>query len=83
MGALNAKSNQSDNLQSQQNLNARTSEIITNMKSLTDEVRGGAKGERLQQIQLIMQDLQRDMEVMKQMEEAMKKAMESVNKFPQ
>ncbi len=79
----NTASNQIDNLNAQFDLNKRTSKIVTDMQGLAEEVRNGAKGERLQQIQLLMQDLQRDLEVMKQMEESMKKAMESINKFPQ
>lgn len=83
MGVGNNASTQLDSLQAQYNMNAKIGSIVTEMKNLTNEVRAGnISSQRLQEINLIIQDLQRDLEVAKQIQEALKKAMEKVNEMP-
>lgn len=83
MGVGNPASTQLDMLQAQYNLNGKISDIIGGMKGLTDEIRkGNVTSQRLQEINMLMQELQRDLEAAKQALESLKKAMEKINEMP-
>lgn len=76
-------SQQSDMFNSQVGLNAKTGQLLDSMKQLATDAQNAKTSEELQKIQIKLADLQRDLDVMKQIEEKIAKAMESVNKFVQ
>jgi len=76
-------SNQQDSFNAQTKLNDKSGQILKDMHKLTEDAQGTTDSAKLQQIQLKMGDLQRDLDVMKQMEEKLAKAMETINKFVQ
>lgn len=76
-------SQQQDMFDKQIALNAKTGNILSEMKKLADQAQGTNSSEELQKIQIKLADLQRDLDVMKQIEEKIAKAMEAVNKFVQ
>lgn len=76
-------SQQQDMFDKQVALNKKTGNILQQMKDLADQAQGTNSTEELQKIQIKLADLQRDLDVMKQIEEKIAKAMEAVNKFVQ
>lgn len=76
-------SQQQDMFDKQIALNAKTGNILGQMKSLAEQAQNTNSSEELQKIQIKLADLQRDLDVMKQIEEKIAKAMESINKFVQ
>lgn len=80
---------QQDMLNAQANLNGATSKMLTRMQELAKEVADinpetdKEASAKLQRLQLMIANLQRDMEVLKQMEEKLAKAMETIQKFVQ
>ena len=76
-------SQQQDMFDKQVALNKKTGNILQQMKDLADQAQGTNSSEELQKIQIKLADLQRDLDVMKQIEEKIAKAMEAVNKFVQ
>ena len=77
-------SRQKDMFDESLNLNNKTGAILDEMKQLAKDAQAGnITSQKLQQIQIKLADLQRDLETMKQLEEKMAKAMENMNKFPQ
>lgn len=71
-----------DLFNAQGNLNARTATTLGEMQRITEES-VGKKGDELQQLQMQLAQLQRDLDILKQMEEKLAKAMESLSKFIQ
>lgn len=76
-------SQQQDMFNSQIGLNQKTGQLLDSMKQLATDAQNAKTSEELQKIQIKLADLQRDLDVMKQIEEKIAKAMESVNKFVQ
>ena len=66
----------------QANLNERTGATITKMNNLAQTAQNKS-GEELQKIQIELAALQRDLDILKQMEEKLAKAMEALSKFIQ
>ncbi|MEB3329504.1 MAG: hypothetical protein VKQ33_09760 [Candidatus Sericytochromatia bacterium] len=76
-------SNQQDMYNSAANLAARGAQISTQMTNLAQEAAGGVGQERLTQIQIQLQDLQRQAEMIKEIQGQLKKNQETNNKSPQ
>ena len=76
-------SSQQDMLNAQVSANNKTQEIISQMRSLAKQAEGTNDATELQKIQIKLQDLQRNLDVMKQIEEALAKATQTINKFIQ
>jgi methionine salvage enolase-phosphatase E1 len=76
-------SNQQDMYNSAANLAARGAQISTQMTNLAQEASGGVTQERLTQIQIQLQDLQRQAEMIKEIQGQLKKNQETNNKSPQ
>ena len=77
-------STQVDMFNKQSSLNAKTGSILQQMQTEAAKAEGGnVSAEDLQKIQIKLADLQRNLDVMKQIEEKIAKAMEAINKFVQ
>ena len=70
-------------LNAQISANNKTQEIIGKMRDLAKQAEGTNDATTLQKIQIQLQDLQRNLDVMKQIEEALAKATQTINKFIQ
>jgi chromosome segregation ATPase len=79
---------QQDMVNAQNNLNTASKTLLKKILDLSERVKsldlGTQEGSaELQRIQLEISNLQRDLEAVKQMEEKLAKAMETINKFVQ
>ena len=80
---MNQVSSQQDMLNAQVSANNKTQEIIGKMRDLAKQAENTNDATTLQKIQIQLQDLQRNLDVMKQIEEALAKATQTINKFVQ